>query len=179
MGVLSATDLLAGGDTTFRVEVPGDVLAPWAPNGDDATGRGDSDDSDDANTRSGTVVLRPLLLSDLQLIARAAPESDELSSVLIVQRALVEPQLSVEQVGRMHAGLVEFLLTEVNRISGLSLGDGELAEAIEAPLTRACFTLSRHFGWTPDECAELTLGQVLLYLEMLKSGEGPWDGRTS
>ncbi len=174
MGVLSASELLAGGDTTARVEIPAAVLAPWV-NTDD----GSASDVEPDGTTPRRVVLRPLLLSDLQLIARAAPESDELSSVLMVQRALVEPQLTIDQVGRMHAGLVEFLLTEVNRISGLSLGDGELAEAIEAPMTRACFTLSRHFGWTPDECAELTLGQVLLYLEMLKSGEGPWDGRTS
>jgi hypothetical protein len=38
-------------------------------------------------------------------------------------------------------------------------------------MTRACFELAREFGWTPDECAALTVGQVLMYLELL--GRGP------
>ena len=47
----------------------------------------------------------------------------------------------------------------------------ELDEAVHAPLARACFVLAREFGWTPEECAALTVGQVLLYLEMLGSGD--------
>ena len=50
------------------------------------------------------------------------------------------------------------------------MGRDELDEAVHAPLARACFVLAREFGWTPDECAELTVGQVLLYLEMLGRG---------
>jgi hypothetical protein len=34
--------------------------------------------------------------------------------------------------------------------------------------------LAREFGWTPDECSRLSLGQVLVYLEMLGRGEGTW-----
>ena len=45
---------------------------------------------------------------------------------------------------------------------------------VQAPLARACFVLARQFGWTPDECAELTVGQVLTYLEMLGSA-APWS----
>jgi len=89
----------------------------------------------------------------------------------MVQQALVEPALTVDQVHRLPAGLVEFLLAEVNRTSGLSLGGDDLTDAVHAPLARACFVLSREFGWTPDKCAELTVGQVLLYLEMLARGE--------
>jgi len=37
--------------------------------------------------------------------------------------------------------------------------------------------LSKEFGWTPTECAELTIGQVLLYLEMIARGEHPEEGR--
>jgi hypothetical protein len=172
MATLTATALLAGGDTTFTVAIPRDVLAPADPD----VGAGDADGSDPSEP--ATVVLRPLQVRDLQRIAKAAPDSSELSSVLMVHQALVEPSLSVDQVARMHAGLVEFLLAEVNRISGLHLGDGELAEAVHAPMARACFTLSREFGWTPDECAQLTIGQVLLYLEMLKTGGGPWSSPT-
>jgi hypothetical protein len=93
----------------------------------------------------------------------------------MVQQALVEPKLSIDQVNRMHAGLVEFLLREVNRISGLAMSADELETAVQAPLARACFVLSREFGWTPEQCAGLTVGQVLLYLEMLgrnRAGEG-------
>jgi hypothetical protein len=41
---------------------------------------------------------------------------------------------------------------------------------VHAPLARACFVLAREFGWTPEKCAELTVGQVLLYLEMVARG---------
>jgi len=156
-GRLSADDLLQGGRVTREVEIPAEVLAAGAgPSG---------------GQEVGTVVLRPLVLADIQRIQRAAGESSELTSVLMVQQALVEPSLTVEQVNRLQAGMVQFLLTEVNRLSGLALSSDELADAVQAPMARACFTLSREFGWTPDECAELTIGQVLLYLEMIGKGE--------
>ncbi len=161
--ILTVDDLLAGGQTTHRVAVPADVLAPAS--------RGDSVDSADS-VDERTVVLRPLVLADVQRIHRAARDDQALTSVLMVQQALVEPTMTVEQVNRMHAGLVELLLGHVNRISGLSLSGDELADAVQAPMARACFELSRHFGWTPEECAALTVGQVLLYLEMLGRGTG-------
>ena len=88
-------------------------------------------------------MLRPLVLADVQRIQRAARDERALTSVLMVQQALVEPTVTVEQVNRMHAGLVEFLLGEVNRISGLQLDRDELEEAVQAPLARACFVLAR------------------------------------
>ena len=118
-----------------------------------------------------TVVIRPLTLADVQRIQRAARDERALTSVLMVQQALVEPKVTVEQVNRMHAGLVEHLLREVNRISGLQLDRDELQETVQAPLARACFVLAREFGWTPEECAALTLGQALVYLELLGSGD--------
>ena len=154
---LSADELLSGGRSTHRFAVPATVLAP--------AGIPDAGDPD-AVPEGATVVLRPLLLADLQRIHKAAREDQALTSVLMVQQALVEPSVTIDQVNRMHAGLVEFLLAEVNRISGLSLTGDELAEAVQAPMARACFELSRHFGWTPEECAGLTVGQILLYLEM-------------
>ena len=71
----------------------------------------------------------------------------------------------------MHAGLVEFLLNQVNRISGIDATREELAAAADAPLAKAAFVLAERFGWTPQEVSELTLGQVLLHLQML-------DGRS-
>jgi hypothetical protein len=113
------------------------------------------------------VVLRPLQIRDVERVTRAAKEQRVLTSVLMVQQALVSPKMTVEQVGSLSAGLVRYLLQQVNQISGLELGDDDLDKAVKAPLARACFVLSRDFGWTPAECSELTIGQVLLYLEML------------
>jgi hypothetical protein len=113
------------------------------------------------------VVLRPLQIRDVERVSRAAKEQRVLTSVLMVQQALVSPKLTVEQVGSLSAGLVQFLLEKVNAISGLSLGEDDLDGAVKAPLAKACFVLAKEFGWTPAECSELTVGQVLLYLELL------------
>jgi hypothetical protein len=163
---LTTDELLLGGTTTHTIEVPHEVLQP-------------AGEAETNGNGPASVVLRPLLLADVQRIHHAAHESRDLTSVLMVQQALVEPKVTVEDVNRMHAGLVEFLLREVNRISGLALDGDELEEMVQAPLARACFVLGREFGWSPDECARLTVGQVLLYLEMLGRGEGSWSATTS
>lgn len=156
---LSADELLAGSSLTFEVPVPAAVLHP----GDGASAGGPA--ARDANASS--VRLRPLTVSDLQLISRAAKESDALMATLMVQRALVEPALTVAQVAGLHAGLVQFLLLRVNEISGLNATAAELEEAAAEPLVKAAFALSTAFGWTPQQVQELTLGQVLLHLQML------------
>lgn len=151
---LSPEELLAGSALTYEVVVPAEVLHPAGS----GTNGGDHD---------RTVRLRPLTVADLQVISRAAKESDGLLATLMVQRALVEPAMSVAQVSAAHAGLVEYLLGEVNRISGISgaAGDGQ---AREAPLVKAAFVLAQEFGWTPQQVSELTLGQILLHLQMLR-----------
>ena len=151
--MLSAEELLAGGDLTFEVEVPPEVLHP----AEDADGEAPT-----------TVRLRPLTVRDLQLIYRAAKESDSLTATLMVQRALVEPEMSIAQASAMHVGLLQFLLEQVNRISGISTTSEQLSGAMEAPLAKAAFVLAQEFGWTPQQVNELTLGQMLLHLQMLK-----------
>jgi hypothetical protein len=153
--MLSAEELLAGSALTFEVEVPAAILHPGNSAGNEA-GEG------------GTVQLRPLTVHDLQLVSRAARESDSLLATLMVQRALVEPAMSVAQVSTLPVGLVQLLLHHVNRISGISATSNQLASAAEAPLAKAAFVLAREFGWTPQQVGELTLGQVLLHLQMLK-----------
>jgi hypothetical protein len=156
--MLSADELLAGSSLTFEFEVPANVLHPA-----------------DGTTSEGSVRkvrLRPLTVRDLQLISRAAKESDSLTATLMVQQALVEPQMSVFQVAAMHVGLTQFLLQQVNHISGITATSEQLSTAIEAPLVKAAFVLAREFGWTPQEVNELTLGQVLLNLQMLKENSG-------
>ena len=150
--MLSPEELLAGSGLTYEVQVPSEVLHPG--NGKISAAR-------------QTVRLRPLTVSDLQLVTRAARDNDSLVGVLMVQRALVEPEMSIPQVGGMHVGLLQFLLAEVNRISAIAVTDAEVAAAAAAPLSRAAFVLAREYGWTPQQVSELTLGQVLLHLEML------------
>ena len=153
--MLSAEDLLAGSGVTFEVEIPAEILSP---------ANGASGDGARRHVR-----LRPLTVHDLQLIARAAKESDSLLATFMVQRALVEPQMTVGQVAGMSAGLAAFLLDHVNRISGITVSNQQILAATESPLAKAAFVLAREFGWTPQQVAELTLGQVLLHLQMLQT----------
>jgi hypothetical protein len=153
MTQLTAEDLLAGGAVTFTVPLPPSLLGDAGPNGE--------------------VVVRPLLVRDVDRVVRAAKEQRLLTSVLMVQQALVNPRLTVDQVGALSAGLVQFLMERVSAISGLNLGEDDLDKAVKAPLAKACFVLAREFGWTPAECSQLTVGQVLLYLEMLAREERP------
>lgn len=152
MTYLSADELLAGATLTHDVELPAALLGH---EGGPVKGR--------------KVKLRPLTVRDLQRVTKAAKDDDKLLSVLLLKEALVEPLLSFEQVHALSAGLARFLIDEVNRISGLQVAERGMAEAIEAPLARACFVLAREFGWSPQQVGELTVGQILLYLEMLKA----------
>lgn len=149
---LAAEDLLAGAQAMHRIEVPQALLGSAA---------------------AGFVVLRPLTAGAVQRVAQAARDERVLAGVLMVQQALVEPSLNVAQVSALSAGLLQFLLDQVNRLSGLTVSEDDLERAVKAPLTRACFVLGREFGWTPADCSSLTVGQILLYLEMLARDERP------
>src|SRR3954447_13996684 len=130
---LTAEDLLAGSALTYEVRVPAGVLHPGhAGNG---AGEGEED--------GRTVRLRPLTVRDLQLISRGARESDSLVATFMVQRALVEPAMNVAEVAGLHVGMLQFLLDQVNRISGIGATHDEVREAAEAPLARAAFVLAR------------------------------------
>lgn len=174
MSRLTVDELLAGARATHAVEVPARLLgdAGHAVEGNGDAGAAGAGEGPDPGEPGATVVLRPLTVRDVQRLSRAAGEDGVLSSILMVQQALVEPALSVEEVGDLSAGLLQFLLARVNDLSGLSLESDELEAAVRAPLARACFVLAREFGWTADTCSELTVGQVLLYLEMLARDEG-------
>jgi hypothetical protein len=150
--VLSPADLLAGADAVRDVEVPTGLLGGAA--------------APDADRR---VRLKSLTVDDLRLISRASRTSDELTAVLMVQRSLVEPALTVPEVARMPVGLLQFLLREVSDLSGISASAEDVARAIEDPLAQASFRLSQAFGWTPEEIGRLTMGEVLTHLQLLKS----------
>jgi hypothetical protein len=154
---LSAEQLLAGAALRTRVAVPPALLA-----------EGDLRVAAD-------VVLRPLSVMDLQVISKAARDDPALSSVLMIQRAMVTPALEREQTLKLSAGLARFLLDRINELSGLTVTADALAEHVQAPLAKACFVLAKEFGWTPEEVTGMTVGQILLYVQMARGDAGDPD----
>ena len=88
----------------------------------------------------------------------------------MIQEALVEPALKYEQVLQLPAGFARFLVDRINEISGIDTPRDALQEFVQAPLAKACFILAKEFGWTPEEVSGMTIGQILLYLEMSNNG---------
>ncbi|HEV2960658.1 MAG TPA: hypothetical protein VG649_02455 [Candidatus Angelobacter sp.] len=144
---LTAEELLAGGAVTHEVEVPANLLG--------GSGLG-----------SPKVLLRPLTVRDLQRIANAAHDNESLSAALMIQQSLAEPALTFEQVSQLAAGLARFLVEQINEASGINTPQSTLQESVQAPLAKACFVLAKEFGWTPEQVSGMTIGQILLYLEM-------------
>ena len=147
--MINADQLLAGSNMTLDVDIP-ERLLPEADAGD------------------RRVRLRPLTVQDLRRISRAARDNDDLSSALMVQQALVEPELSLQQINRLPAGLLHFLLHQVNELSGVGITEQAVADRADHPMIQAAFELSRAFGWTPDQISELTLGQIMVHLHMIR-----------
>ena len=152
--MLTAEELIAGSALTQDVVVPPELSV-------DAT--------------SAAVRLRPLTVRDLQRITKAVKDDESLSATFMIQHALVEPELSYDQVLRLPAGLASFLVYRINEISGIDTPRDALAELVQAPLAKACFVLSKEFGWTPEEVSGMTIGQILLYLEMSHEEQGRAD----
>jgi hypothetical protein len=146
--MLTADELLSGAGVTHDVELPPELLG--------------------ASSTERSVRLRPLTVKDLQVVARAARDNDALASVLMVKAALISPELTLHQANALPVGVLQYLLEHINRISGIDLDSGAAERAAEDPLVRAAFLLSQAFGWTPEQVSDLTLGQILLHLELLK-----------
>ena len=154
---VTAEELLFGKDQVFDVEIPAAVLEPSLENGNGAP----------KNGRGKTVRLRPLTVGDIQLITKAARNDEVLTSVLMIQRAVVDPKLKQNEIAELHSGLVRFLVERINRISGLNTTEDGMREMAASPLVQAFFVLAREFHWTPEQVKQLTIGQVLGYIEML------------
>lgn len=146
---LTAEELLAGSTLAHEVTIPTDLLK-----------------SGGLTAEEMQVSLHPLTVRDLQRIGKAAQEDEAISAALMIQQALVQPSLSLEQVSQLPAGLARFLVERINAISGIDTPRDELEELVQTPLARACFILAREFGWTPEDVSGMTIGQILLYLEM-------------
>lgn len=150
--LLTPQELLAGSLLVHEVVVPAAVLQPGEPAARDAA------------SPERRVRVRPLKVATLALISKAARDDASLVPLLIVKESLVEPALSFEQVRQMHAGLVQFLVTAIHRISGLAPDGASVQEASASAIGEAHVLLARHYGWTPAQVAELTPGQMAVYL---------------
>ncbi len=151
--IITPEEMLAGRELTYDVEVPSSVLA--------------AGEQRPRNGEAKKVRLRPLTIKDVQLIAKAAQDDEVLTSVLMIHRAMVEPKLKQNEIGDMPGGLVRFLVEQINRISGLTAGEQELKEMTNAPIVQAFFVLAKEFNWTPQQVKQMTVGQIIGYLEML------------
>jgi hypothetical protein len=121
---------------------------------------------------SGTVTIRPLTVRDVQRISHAARDDRELAAGLMIAQAVVEPVLTNDQAGRLPAGVARFLVDAINELSGIDTPRDRLGELVQAPLAKACFVLADEFGWTAEDVSAMTIGQILMYLEMAgRSGE--------
>jgi hypothetical protein len=145
---LTAEDLLAGSALSHEVALPAGLLDP------------------DHSGLPGSVTVRPLTVRDVQRIAHAAGNDRELAAGLMIQLALVEPELTVDQAGRLPAGLARFLVDKVNEVSGIDTPRDRLGELVQAPLAKACFVVADEFGWTAEDVSAMTVGQILMYVEM-------------
>lgn len=148
--ILSAQELLAGSALTHEVEIPEAIHCP-------------SLDRASAGA-AGCVRIRPLSVGTLALISRAARDDPGLVPLLMIKEALVEPAVTIDQARQMHVGLVHFLLGKINEASGLGPDGEALDHALRSPAAQVQVLLARHFGWTPQQVAELTPGQVMVYL---------------
>ncbi len=127
---------------------------------------------DQSGVNDTRMSLRPLLVSDVQRVARAARDDREMAATLMIHLAAVDPVITVEQAGRLPAGLAHWLVDQVNEISGMNTPRDRLGELVQAPLAKACFVLADEFGWTAEDVSGMTIGQILLYLEMAGEREG-------
>jgi hypothetical protein len=152
---ITPEELLAGKEATYDVEIPESILRPGITS---------------KQTNGGPekkIKLRPLTVKDIQLIAKGAKDDEVLTSALMIQKAVVEPQLKQSQIADLHAGLVSFLVDQINHISGLSTTDEEMDQMTDSPIVQAFFLLAKEFNWTPDQVREMTVGQIIGYLEFL------------
>lgn len=147
---LSAADLLAGSGGVHEIAIAPEVLRPGAPDSDEGP--------------AGTVRLRPLTVGVLTMISRAARDDPGLVPLLMIKESLVEPKLGLDEIRRLHIGLVDFLVRRINTISGLGADGSSVEEAASSNLGRTHLLLARHFGWTPEQVSQLTPGQVAVYL---------------
>jgi len=120
--------------------------------------------------RAGTVRLPAADGERLQLISRRTAGELRLLATLMVQSALVEPELTVQQVGAMHVASSSSLLEKVNEISGITRR-GHPRRCAEAPLAKAAFVLAASSAGRRRRSRADAGDRFLLHLQMLSERE--------
>src|SRR5919202_2212142 len=105
---ITPEDLLAGSTITFDVVIPPEILHPSQG----------SQLSASTSEQDVVVQLRPLTIGTFGVIMKAARSDPAMIPLLMIKEPLVQPQLSLEQVKKMHLGLVNFLIAQIRQISG-------------------------------------------------------------
>ncbi|HHG83929.1 MAG TPA: hypothetical protein ENJ82_04205 [Bacteroidetes bacterium] len=100
---VTADELLAGANATYRLEVPAEVVRPGA----------------EGENKPVVIQLRPVTIGGFQLILKAAKDDPGMIPILLIKESLVEPEMNLQQVQRLHLGLVEYLVNHIRKISGM------------------------------------------------------------
>ena len=107
MTQLAPEDLVTGEDALFDLKIPLEILKPWEKKTDE--------------TDSGMVVkIRPLTIGSFSLIMKAAKNDPGLIPFLMIKVAVVEPAFTQEQIKKLNLGLVNYLITHIREVSGLT-----------------------------------------------------------
>jgi hypothetical protein len=72
------------------------------------------------DNRRTTVKIKPLLVHTFQTILKASRDDHALVPLLIIKESVVEPEMNINQVRSMKVGLVNFLIGEIKKISGIT-----------------------------------------------------------
>lgn len=92
--------LLTNLNEISTIEIPGEILA-----------------AEDNHLQK--VKIRPLSVHSFQMIAKAAKDDHSLIPLLMVKESVVEPALNIQEIRGMKVGLVNFLINEIKRLSGI------------------------------------------------------------
>ena len=97
---------------------------------------------------------------------------DECSIALVRDGKEIVSNVIATQIDlhRRFDGVVPEIASRLHPEWIISVYKQALEEAAEQPIARAAHVLAREFGWTPQQIGELTLGQILLHLQMLREG---------
>ncbi|MEM7509280.1 MAG: hypothetical protein AAF388_00025 [Bacteroidota bacterium] len=104
---LNAEDLLLGSEAQYDISIPKEILFPGG-------------EEEETPADPSVVRLKPLTIGVFQLIMKASRNDPGLIPLLMVKEALISPNVSLDQLRKMHVGLIEFLVDEVRNISGLT-----------------------------------------------------------
>ena len=65
------------------------------------------------------VTIRPLTVHAFQMIAKASKDDHSMVPLLMVKEGVVDPMLNINQIRGMKVGLVNYLIGEIKKISGI------------------------------------------------------------